>query len=99
MNALAKRIKVLEATNGLGQSVYMVEFANRERRKMTGVELAMYAIDRKCNLKSGHTETGIGSNGATPHAFTKYTLIRGNGKMSRLITDCCPIEPIELNRL
>ena len=87
MSTLSKRLQVLETTNGMGQSVFMVDFANGERRKMTGVELAMYAIDRQCNLASGHTETGIGLNGATPHAFTGYTLIRGNGKMSRQITE------------
>jgi hypothetical protein len=87
MSTLAKRIKVLEATNGLGQPVYMVDFANGERRRMTSVELVMYTIDRNCNLKSGHAETGIGLNGATPHAFMKYTVIRGNGKMSRQITE------------
>jgi hypothetical protein len=87
MSTLSRRLKALEAISGMGQSIFMVDFTNRERRKMTDIELAMYAIDRECNLASGHIETGIGLNSATPHAFTGYTLIRGNGKMSRQITE------------
>ena len=49
----------------------MVNFAYGVYRKMTEVELAIYAIDRKCNLTLGYTETGISINSLTPYTFTE----------------------------